>query len=255
MNKTCVLYCSCGAGLFSVEESGRLAQALNNFQLDIYELHDLCALSINEKEFLKTIGKKYDQKIVIACFPRAVKNMLKQSSIDFGKYEVINFREERVEKIIDKLDNQFNLPVGSANYQIKESELKVPAWFPVIDSSLCTLCGQCSRFCLFGVYKFNKKSLNVVDPLACKNNCPACGRTCPASAIIFPRLPENSVLSGAVPNNEKVQKQEGNGSLFVLLNERNSSRKNIFRQGFIKQAEKERNKALEELKKGLNKKE
>jgi len=253
MNKTCVLYCSCGAGIFPEKESGQLTKALNNLQLDIFELHDLCALSINEKEFLRSIGKEYDQKIIIACFPRAIKNILKQGDIDFGKYEVINFREESVEKIINKLDNQFNLPAGNANYQIRESQLKVPAWFPVIDHSLCTLCGQCYRFCLFGVYKFNKKSLSVVNPLACKDNCPACGRTCPASAIIFPRLPEKSVLSGAEPSNEKTQKPEGNSSLFVLLNERNNTRRNIFRQGFIKQAEAERNKALEDLKKELNK--
>ncbi|NQU51254.1 MAG: hypothetical protein HQ522_01820 [Bacteroidetes bacterium] len=254
-NKTCILYCNCGAGIISEEKQEKLKQSIGKFQTDVYELHDLCACSLTEKDFLNEVGKTYQNKFVVACYPRAVKNLLKQNKIDFGDFETLNFREASAEQINEKLKNDFNLSLGNASYQIKESKLKVPAWFPIIDNSLCTLCGQCSRFCLFGVYKFNKKSLNVVNPLACKNNCPACGRTCPASAIIFPRLPENSVLSGAEPNNEKVQKQEGNGSLFVLLNERNSARKNIFRQGFIKQAEKERNKALEELKKGLNKKE
>ena len=255
-NKTCILYCNCGAGLISEEKQEKLKQNFEKIQIDVYELHDLCACSLTEKNFLNDIGKTYQNKFVVACYPRAVKNLLSQNGIDFGEFETLNFRESTVDQINDKLLNDFHLSSGNANYQIKKSPLKVPAWFPVIDHSSCTLCGQCSRFCLFGVYEYNKKSLNVVNPLACKNNCPACGRTCPASAIIFPRLPENSVLSGAEPNEEKItQKPEGNGGLFVLLNERNNARKNIFRQGFIKLAEEERNKALEELKKGLNKKE
>jgi ferredoxin len=129
---------------------------------------------------------------------------------------------------------------------VQISKLDVPAWFPVIDQSLCTLCGQCARFCMFGVYAYDKKSLTVVNPLACKNNCPACGRTCPASAIMFPRLAENSVLAGAEPGEKKTAVTGKEAGLFVLLNERNQVRRNIFRQGVIKMAEAERKKALEE---------
>jgi heterodisulfide reductase subunit A-like polyferredoxin len=254
-NKTCILYCNCGAGIISEEKQKKLKHNFEEIQADVYELHDLCACSISEKDFLNDIGKTYENKFVVACYPRAVKNLLKQNDIDFGEFEILNFRVTSAEQIKNKIISDFQLSLGISNYQVKKSELKVPAWFPIIDKSLCTLCGQCSRFCLFGVYSYNKKSLNVVNPLACKNNCPACGRTCPASAIIFPRLPENSVLSGAEPNKEKVEKPDGNGSLFTLLNERNSARKNIFRQGFVKLAEEERNKALEELKKGFTKKE
>lgn len=85
-----------------------------------------------------------------------------------------------------------------------------------------------------------------MDPLACKNNCPACGRTCPTSAIMFPRLDEKSVLAGAEPGKEK--KAAGGEGLFVMLNDRNRDRKNIFRKGVMQQAEDERRKALEELK-------
>jgi hypothetical protein len=58
---------------------------LKNLDIDVYELHDLCAFSVNEKEVLNTIGSKYQQKIVVACYPRAVKNMLIQSGVDFGQ--------------------------------------------------------------------------------------------------------------------------------------------------------------------------
>jgi NAD-dependent dihydropyrimidine dehydrogenase PreA subunit len=133
-----------------------------------------------------------------------------------------------------------------------ESGLEVPAWFPVIDTSRCTICGKCARFCLFGVYRFDRKSLEVVAPLNCKNNCPACGRTCPASAIIFPRLPENSVLAGAEP--EEPGNVASKESLSVLLNDRNRSRTNIFREGLIQLAEMDRQKALDEIQKLTTKK-
>ncbi len=254
-NNTCLIYCHCGAGLFTGEELQKLEQALKKYSIDVFELHDLCALSINEKEFLNSVGKNYEQKIIIACYPRAIKNMLAQNNIDFGVYEVLNFREASVEQITEKLESDFKIAKGTANYKIKKSELGVPGWYPVIDHSLCTLCGQCSRFCLFGVYRYDKKSLKVVDPLACKDNCPACGRTCPVNAIIFPRLPENSVLSGADPNKTPVTfKLDGGGGLFEQLNTRNRNRKNIFRQGLMMQAEEERKKALADLKMGLKKK-
>jgi len=103
---------------------------------------------------------------------------------------------------------------------------------------------------LFGVYSYDKKSLKVVDPLACKDNCPACGRTCPTQAIMFPRLAENTVLAGAEPGEKKVSVDKS--SLLTTLNQRNQNRKNIFRQGVVAQAEEERRKALEEFKMGMD---
>ena len=95
--------------------------------------------------------------------------------------------------------------------------------------------------------------MTVVNPLACKNNCPACGRTCPTSAIMFPRLAENSVLAGATPGEKQAQPGGKKEGLFVLLNERNQTRKNIFRQGVVQMAEEERRKALGEFKQGAQK--
>ncbi len=248
-SKIGVLFCKCGAGIFSVIESEKLAKLLDELQADVYELQDLCALSIHEKEFLNEIGKSYNQKIIIACYPRAIENLFKQNKIDFGNFVVINFREKLASTILEKLKERYNIPDGSAHYQVKKSELTVPAWFPIIDESRCTLCGQCSHFCLFGVYHFNKKALSVVNPLACKNNCPACGRICPGSAIIFPRLAESSVLTGAIPGDVSITaKPADNGHLFALLNERNKRRTSIFRPDLVQKAEEERNKAIDELK-------
>jgi ferredoxin len=108
---------------------------------------------------------------------------------------------------------------------------------------------------LFGVYTFAGRKLKVANPLACKNNCPACGRNCPTSAIIFPRLKENGVLAGAEPGTDSVFKPIANdSSLISTLNQRSALRRNIFKAGLIEQAEEERRKALDEMKNKNNKK-
>lgn len=247
--KSCVLFCRCKAEVISNKSLDKISDGLKEFDIDVFELHDLCALTVHEKDVLNSIGKEFQQKIIIACYPRAIKNMFRQNGIEFGDFEVLNFKELPAETIFSKLENDFQFEKGEARYQIQISDLDVPAWFPVIDESLCTLCGKCARFCLFGVYSYNKKSLKVIDPLACKDNCPACGRTCPTSAIMFPRLAENSVLAGDEPNGKKIVIDKG--SILTTLNARNQNRRNIFRQGVVEQAEEERRKALEEFKTGF----
>ena len=250
--KSGIIFCRCGANVISAQKLDEIAEGLKNFDAHVYELRDLCAFSVNESDVLKAIDSEFQKKIVIACYPRAVKNMLKQGGIGFGEYEVLNFKELSAEEIFLKLRNEYRIPEGEAFYQEQISGLDVPAWFPVIDESLCTLCGKCARFCLFGVYSFDRKSLKVINPLACKDKCPACGRTCPTSAIMFPRLAENTVLAGDEPGNKKMTVDTG--SLLMTLNARNQNRRNIFRQGIVEQAEEERRKALEELKTTLTKK-
>ncbi|MFW5773635.1 MAG: hypothetical protein ACOCWD_03040, partial [Tangfeifania sp.] len=222
------------------------------FDADVFELQDLCALTVNEKDVLNAIGKNFERKIIVACYPRAIKNMFRQSGIEFGDFEVLNFKELSASQIFSDLETDFQIPKGEARYQVQASDLDVPAWFPVIDESRCNLCGKCARFCLFGVYSYNKKSLKVVDPLACKDKCPACGRTCPTEAIMFPRLDENTVLAGAEPGEKKVSIDKG--SLLTTLNARNQNRRTIFRPGVVQQAEEERKKAIAEFKFTMDKK-
>ena len=248
--KSCILFCRCKAQIISSESMEKISDGVKKLDTDVFELQDLCALTINEKDVLNSIGKEFQRKIIVACYPRAIKNMFRQNGIEFGDFEVLNFRELSAEKILAKLENEFQIQKGKARYRFQITDLEVPAWFPVIDESLCSNCGKCARFCLFGVYSFDKKSLNVVNPLACKDKCPACGRTCPTSAIIFPRLAENTVLAGDEPNGKKVAIDKG--SLLTTLNARNQNRRNIFRQGVVEQAEEERRKALAEFKMGMD---
>ncbi|MFW5822392.1 MAG: hypothetical protein ACOCU7_03300, partial [Tangfeifania sp.] len=250
--KSCILFCRCNAKVISAEKLDELAEGLKKFDADVFELQDLCALTVNEKDVLNAIGKNFERKIIVACYPRAIKNMFRQSGIEFGDFEVLNFKELSASQIFSDLETDFQIPKGEARYQVQASDLDVPAWFPVIDESRCNLCGKCARFCLFGVYSYNKKSLKVVDPLACKDKCPACGRTCPTEAIMFPRLDENTVLAGAEPGEKKMTIDKG--SLLTTLNQRNQNRRTIFRQGVVQQAEEERKKAIAEFKFTMDKK-
>ena len=249
MGKSCILFCNCGAGVITPEKSQQIKSILETLDADLYQLDDFCGIVLNRKDFIKAIDQKYDQKVMIACYPRAIKNLLEQNDLELSGLEVLNFRELSSPEIESKLRSDFLFAEGKTSKTIVESGLEVPAWYPVIDQALCTNCGKCFKFCLFGVYSFKNKQLKVVNPLACKNNCPACGRNCPTSAIIFPRLKEVGVLSGAEPGAEPRTKEFAiDSSLISTLNQRSALRRNIFRAGLMEQAEAERQKALDELK-------
>ncbi len=249
MFRSCILFCRCSAGIVSAEKLGTIGKLLSETDADVFELHDLCAISIDRKDFLGKIEKNYGQKIVIACYPRAVEKMLIQSGVPFSGLQVLNFRELSAENIQKKLRDDFSFSEGTPTYEQVKSLLKVAAWFPVIDQEECTSCGQCARFCLFGVYRFQDKKLEVVNPLNCKNLCPACGRNCPVSAIVFPRLKEGSVLSGAESGQIKVDlsvTKENN--MLSMLQQRSQNRRSILKSGIMQLAEEERRKALEQYK-------
>ena len=248
MGKSCILFCQCGADIITSEKSEHIKTILQLFDTDLYLLDDFCGIVLGRKDFIKAIDQKYDRKVMVACYPRAIKNLLAQNDLELSGLEVLNFRELSFGDMELKLKNDFLFSEGNASETIVESGLNVPAWYPVIDQPLCTHCGKCFKFCLFGVYSFNNKQLKVVNCLACKNNCPACGRNCPSSAIIFPRLKEGGVLAGAEPGSGTPVKEFAmDSSLISTLNQRSAMRRNIFRAGLMQQAEAERQNALHEL--------
>jgi hypothetical protein len=70
-------------------------------------------------------------------------------------------------------------------------------WYPVLDYDACTNCMACLDFCLFGVYGVDRgEVLRVVSPDQCRQDCPACARVCPVSAIIFPKYRANAAIAG-----------------------------------------------------------
>lgn len=197
MKKDVLIYCNCGAGIIPKAKQNEIAGVLRKTNTDVIELRDLCAYSINEKAFLGRINANFKRKWIIACYPRAVINMFRQNNVAMDNFEVLNFRVMSVRQIKVKLDENLEQDNTEVVYGIKKNALKVPAWYPVVDKSRCVSCGKCARLCVFDVYRFSKENLEVVRPLLCKNNGSACARICPVSAIIFPRLSENSFLSGA----------------------------------------------------------
>ena len=251
MEKSCILFCKCGGDVITSEKSEQINTLLHSYDTDVYQMDDFCGIVMNRKDFIRAIDEKYAQKVMIACYPRSIKNLLAQNDLELAGLEVLNFRELSSDEIESKLKNEFGFSEGIAQESLIESGLDVPAWYPVIDQPLCIDCGKCFKFCLFGVYTFANKKLKVVNSLACKNNCPACGRNCPTSAIIFPRLKENSALAGAEPGSGSQQAKimTVDSNMIATLNQRSALRRTIFKAGLIEQAEAERQKALEEMKK------
>lgn len=242
----CVLFCSCKAHNIKKKDAARLRECLQKMNIHIVEVDDLCAISLHEPHLLNDVGKQYEKKTIIACYPRAIKHMFIQNGVEFGDFDVLSYKTNTFEEIEQQLLAKEWINEGASTYETIKTTLDVPGWYPIVDQTLCNQCGKCANFCLFGVYSHSRDQLKVVEPLSCKNHCPACGRTCPTSAIMFPRLREKSVLAGAEPDGQKVVIDQG--SLLSSLNARNQNRKSIFQPGVLEMAEEERKKALQELK-------
>jgi len=161
MGKSCILFCKCGAGIISPDKQEQIRLMLENLETDPFQLDDFCGIVLNRKDFIRAIDQKYERKVMVACYPRAIKNLLAQNGLELSGLEVLNFRELPVSEIESKLRNEFSFNEGKTVETLVESGLDVPAWYPVIDESLCTNCGKCFKFCLFGVYTFGGKQLNV----------------------------------------------------------------------------------------------
>ena len=129
------------------------------------------------------------------------------------------------------------------------------SWYPVIDAGRCTSCGQCADFCLFGVYQKGDGWIKVVNPQACKINCPACARICPHIAIIFPKYQFGGAISGSEEINEEAEMERQRmdisnflgSDIYKGLEQRKAKRQMIIRQDALQKALSERDKALREI--------
>jgi NAD-dependent dihydropyrimidine dehydrogenase PreA subunit len=190
---------------------------------------DLCAAAAENNPILGTIAAA-DTPIVYACHPRAVRALFAFAGSPLpATAEIINLRT-------------------SPHTQTPPIPASDPAWFPVLDETRCTNCGQCFEFCLFGVYgKDASGQVRVVNPSSCKNNSPACARICPAAAIIFPKVGE-SPINGAEISDEKELRENIKINLdellgddvYAALNARKQKRRSLLNQKKIEQALAER---------------
>lgn len=251
-NDRVILLCNCSAGMLPKDRISEVKDKVKSTDAFVLTVSDLCAASITDKDLFRNLNENGNDVTVVACYPRAVENLLKQNGVSLNQMRVLNMREMDGDAIVEKLIKEHGFSEGTATQEEVISDLEVPGWYPVIDYSRCTHCGKCYKFCLFGVYSFSEKKLKVVSPLSCKNNCPACGRNCPTNAIIFPRVKEGGYLAGAdVTDNTSGQNESSGQTLLSSLQQRSATRNNIFRQGMLKMAMEEREKAIKEIKNNL----
>lgn len=199
---------------------------------DAVVIDDLCSSSAEKDPLL---GGNFSE--IHACHARAVRSLFNSAGHKLGDaVEVINHRTPKIQP--------------SPNPSIQSD----PAWFPVIDYDRCTSCGQCHAFCLFGVYTKDEGGRVVVaNPSSCKNNCPACARICPETAIIFPKVGE-SPINGAEVTDEETQKANVKvnvdeilgDDVYAALNARKEKRRSLLNQKKIEKALEERRKCSED---------
>jgi ferredoxin len=92
----------------------------------------------------------------------------------------------------------------------------------------------------------------VIHPESCKNNCPACARICPETAIIFPKVGENPI-NGAEITDESIREAKVKinvdeilgDDVYTALNARKQKRRSLLNQKKIEQALEERRKCSE----------
>lgn len=224
-----ILVCKCAER--RLLEQGALAPLLE--QEGITVVDDLCKAAAERDPLLET---RFSE--VHACHPRAV-----CAIFDFAGHPL---------PTETKLHNRRKALPATPSPDLPLEE-KAPAWYPVIDYDRCTSCGQCHEFCLFGVYeKDDDGRVTVAHPASCKNNCPACARICPETAIIFPKVNETPI-NGAVISDEEIRQANVKinvdeilgDDVYAALNARKQKRRSLLNEKKIEKALAERRKCSE----------
>jgi NAD-dependent dihydropyrimidine dehydrogenase PreA subunit len=219
----CVLVCACvRSGLI---ESRKLETVLSSLQAAgrrFEVVPDLCELAAEKGSSASPLGGRSPGAIV-ACYPRAVKALLNFAGLrqTTESCRCLDLRENSPQEILEALA----VPVvqAQAPHRVPQPERGASAWipwFPVIDYDRCVHCQQCLGFCLFGVYGLDETGqVQVVDPRACKTNCPACARICPHVAIIFPKYAPG-VIAGAEVRDAELEQNRAQADRRKLLGSR-----------------------------------
>jgi NAD-dependent dihydropyrimidine dehydrogenase PreA subunit len=256
-----ILFCNCGGERIPKDLLGSVDQLIRSSGAEVTILSDLCGLIAAKKHLLTDLFIKDAECLVIGCYRRTMDLLFKQIdelSLTPEDYNHINlFQAKSEEEVFEQLNGFCTGSIGSAQYREIIEDSGWPAWYPVMDYSRCTACGQCAEFCLFGVYEKTDDRVNVVNPSSCKNNCPACARICPVTAIIFPKYKNGGAIGGSDEIDEQAELQRQaldiesflGSDMYFALEKRKAKRQSIIRQEAMNKAILERDKALDEINK------
>jgi len=190
-----ITICACASRTFiDKEKVAQLAAAAKQAGMDVEIVGDLCELCETKEGKVHEIA----QTTIVACHVRAVKSLM--AFAGEPDCQSIDLRSQSLEDVLQALG--IAVAPSEAADEWKEqlaafpSKLGEDAWYPTLDKDACAECGKCFEFCPFGVYEMVNDRVTVVHPQHCKNNCPACARQCPTSAIIFPKYDRSPINGG-----------------------------------------------------------
>ncbi len=256
-NSRHIVFCHCGGEREQSPLFAELAGYLQQQQGHVIILSDMCGLAVNRRQELKQLFGSGEKYLLIGCYQRTMKQLLDKVVDKPVEAEFVNVLEAgSAEDVKDKI-SAFIQPAETGKFSVMKDDSGWPSWYPVIDYQRCTACGQCADFCLFGVYEKTDSLVKVVNPKGCKNNCPACARICPSTAIIFPKYKNGGAIAGSDQIDEVAEHQRKlqdietimGDDIYAALAQRKAKRQSIIREEVLRKAHEERDKALNELKK------
>lgn len=216
-----VFICGCKTGgKITSETVAKWESVLIKNNIGYTFIEDLCGTAVKNPQDLLVI-KDHEESVILGCNSRAMEHVLFKAGIRMCCAEIDFYNMETDHPTIL---SEINAKDGGSNLIPYKHDWK--SWYPVIDYSKCSSCQKCLNFCLFGVYKTDEFGNVLVDqPSNCKDMCPACARTCPEQAIIFPKHPESPIDGGegqleVLSQSELIEQIQQNEDVYKILADR-----------------------------------